>query len=274
MFVIFSWLLLAASVQAAKLTLQSPRFTISSSNATTLRTETFTTTQKPEPLTLSSSDTFKLTFQITEEGEGGKGVQPHQTFLRFYDGVSGEEGIQPIRVTPGGKAKFELNMARPPASIPPTTTDPLKVTLILGSFVHEPVKYELFDLYIPASQPPPQHADEVFFHTRPVIEHTFHPEQKLPPTMISAVFACLVLSPWVVLLGLWAKVSPSVPHLFSPSVVPFTTLLGAFELLLFWYWVELNLGQVLLYGSLLAVPTVFAGKQALAKTGEWRQGRS
>lgn len=60
-----------------------------------------------EPLTLGASDTLKLTFQVTEDGEG-KGVQPHQTFIRFYDSVSGEEGIQPVRVTPGGKAKFEL----------------------------------------------------------------------------------------------------------------------------------------------------------------------
>jgi len=64
-------------------------------------------TKKPAPLRLGASDTLKVTFQITENSEG-KGVQPHQTFVRFYDSVSGEEGIQPVRVTPGGKAKFEL----------------------------------------------------------------------------------------------------------------------------------------------------------------------
>lgn len=35
-------------------------------------------------------------------------MQPHQTFLRFFDPKTHEEGIQPVRVTPGGKAKFEL----------------------------------------------------------------------------------------------------------------------------------------------------------------------
>ncbi|KAH7910254.1 Dolichyl-diphosphooligosaccharide--protein glycosyltransferase subunit Swp1 [Hygrophoropsis aurantiaca] len=267
-----SWLLLAVSVQAATLSLQSPRFTISASDASQLRSDTLVLNKKPEPLTLSATDTLKLTFQITESAEG-KGVQPHQTFLRFYDKVSGEEGIQPVRVTPGGKAKFELNMARPPASIPPTTANPLEVTLILGSFVHEPAKYELFDLYIPASQPAPKHPDEVTFSVLPTIEHTFRPEQKLPPKAISAIFASAVLAPWVVLLGLWGKIGVSVPHLFSPSIVPFTALLGAFEVLLFWYWVDLKLGQVLLYGSVLAIPTVFAGKQALSTTGKWRAGR-
>ncbi len=49
---------------------------------------------------------LKLTFQVVDEE--GKGVQPHQTFLRLYDPVSGEEGVQPVKVTAGGKAKFEL----------------------------------------------------------------------------------------------------------------------------------------------------------------------
>ena len=57
-------------------------------------------------MTLGASDVLKLTFQIVDED--GKGVQPHQTFLRFYDPVTHEEGVQPVKVTSGGKAKFEL----------------------------------------------------------------------------------------------------------------------------------------------------------------------
>jgi len=93
-------------------------------------------------------------------------------------------------------------MASPPSSIPPTTHNPLEVSLILGSFVHAPAKYDLFDLYIPASQAPSEHPDEAAFHVLPTIEHTFRPEQKLPPRFISAVFAAAVLSPWVILVGL------------------------------------------------------------------------
>ena len=237
------WLLLVAHVYAASLSLQSPRCTISSSDASQLRADTYviprathlqsdlntnslSLTQKPEPLTLGPSDTLKLTFQVVETGEGN-GVQPHQTFLRFYDSVSGEEGIQPVRVTPGGKAKFELvclslsysktwplltlslfvqNMARPPPSLPPTTDRPLAVSLILGSFVHDPATFDLFDLYVPASLTPPSHPDETFFYPQPPIAHTFHPEQKLPPKVVSAFFTALVLAPWVALLGLVRRV--------------------------------------------------------------------
>ena len=62
------------------------------------------------PIELGSTDILRLTFSIHEKSvEGnGAGVQPHQTFLRFVDEESGEEGIQPVRVLTNGKAKFEL----------------------------------------------------------------------------------------------------------------------------------------------------------------------
>lgn len=183
-------------------------------------------------------------------------------------------------------------MARPPTSLPPTTSDPLQVSLYIGSFKHAPVQYDLFDLVVPASQPAPQHPDEPTFHARPEIHHTFRPEQKVPAKAVSGVFTLLVLAPWVALLGMvcrfrrsnnatltpralqWAKIRPQVPYLFSPRILSFISMLGAFEALLFWYWVDLKLGQVLLYGAILSVPTLIAGKQALAALGERRIGKS
>jgi oligosaccharyltransferase complex subunit delta (ribophorin II) len=170
-------------------------------------------------LSLGATDTLKLTFQVVEKGGSNKGVQPHQTFLRFHDEETGEEGIQPVRVTNAGKAKFELvccfiikyfprghsfffkllqNMAKPPPSLPPTTQSPIEVTLLLGSFTHSPAKIPLFSLTLPPSHPAP--ADP--FTALPEITHSFRPEQKLPPRFISAVFAGMVLAPWVVLFGL------------------------------------------------------------------------
>jgi oligosaccharyltransferase complex subunit delta (ribophorin II) len=60
--------------------------------------------------------------------------------------------------------------------------------------------------------------------------------------------------------------------LFSPKIIPFTATLGAFEALLFWYWVDLKLGQVLLYGAGLGVVAVLTGKTALVQVGKLRKG--
>ncbi|EIW78380.1 oligosaccharyl transferase delta subunit [Coniophora puteana RWD-64-598 SS2] len=267
------WLLAAAAVQAAKIAVSSPKVTISGKGAGVLQTETLSLTQKSESLTLGPTDTLKLTFQLTEGTPDGKGVQPHQTFLRFYDAASGEEGIQPVRVSSGGKAKFELNMAKPPPSLPPTSDAPLSVSLILGSFVHESAKYELFDLHVPASGTIAPHPDATQFAPQPEITHTFHAPQALPPRPVSAVGTALVFAPWVVLVGLMSRISIPLPNLFSTETLPFTILLGAFEGLLVWYWVGLRIGDVLLYGAVLAVPTVFAGNRALRATGRWRAGK-
>jgi len=123
--------LLAVAAQASQLTIQSPRFTVIS-NGTQIRSEPYADAPHapptcadydsffhslslagtPEqPVALGSSDVLKLTFTVAEK-ENDKGVQPHQTFLRFYDETTGEEGIQPIRVSAAGKAKFELVRTR------------------------------------------------------------------------------------------------------------------------------------------------------------------
>ncbi|KAF8190448.1 oligosaccharyl transferase delta subunit [Pholiota molesta] len=266
--------LLIAAAQASVLTLQSPRFTVTDFTGSQYLSEPVSLTHKSlTPVTLEPKDTLKLTFQVVDK-ETGKGVQPHQTFLRFYDENTHEEGIQPIRVTPGGKAKFELNPSKPPLSLPPTpNSDPLKVSLIIGSSQHDPLSIELFDLVLPRSQPAPQHPLEATYHPLPEIQHTFRPENKLPPRFISAVSAAVVLAPWAILLGLWSQVAPRPAHLLSPSILLFILSLGAFEGLLFWYWVDLKLGDVLLYGAILTIPTVFAGKQALSSIGSKRLGR-
>ncbi|KAJ7169692.1 oligosaccharyl transferase delta subunit [Mycena filopes] len=264
-------LLLAATAQASVLlTLHAPRVTTYAADGEGIRTEVLKLTEKPRiPLAVGPTESLKLTFQIVEEGA----EPPLQTFLRFYDPDTDEEGIQPLRVTPAGKSKFELNMAKPPLSLPPTTNSSIEVTLIVGSPKHSPLKIALFDLTLPESHPPAQHPDEASFHLLPTIEHTFRAEQKVPPRPISALFSGLALAPWAVLIGLWSQVFPGAPYLFSPSILPFTATLGAFEFLLVWYWVDLKLGQVLLYGGVLGVVTLFTGKTALASIGARRVGR-
>ena len=104
-------------------------------------------------------------------------------------------------------------MAKPPPSLPPTPAvsnsthtldkpNPLTVSLILGSFKHEPLHARLFDLVLPVSQPAPSHPEEASFHPLPEIKHTFRPDPTSPPKIISMIGAGVVLAPWVVLLGL------------------------------------------------------------------------
>ncbi len=59
-------------------------------------------------VTTGQTETLKLSFTvIDDDDEGDAGVQPHQAFLRFWN-EDGLEGIQPVKVGPNGKVKFEL----------------------------------------------------------------------------------------------------------------------------------------------------------------------
>ncbi|KAI0301658.1 Oligosaccharyltransferase subunit Ribophorin II-domain-containing protein [Multifurca ochricompacta] len=253
-----------AAVHAGQLTLRSPRLTVLGPDGGQLRSEPISLTKRPDPVTLGARDTLKLTFQVTDQ-TNDTGVQPHQTFLRFFDSTTGEEGIQPVKVVPSGKAKFELSMAKPPSSLPPSGTAPLHVSLLLGSFVHSPAALDLFDLHIPPSAPAPVHPEESLYHLLPELAHTFRSEPKLPPRPISAFFAALSSAHGLSSLDwCWGAVRPGVSRLFSPSVLSFVLSLTLIEGLLLWYWIELRLGHILLYGSGAAVLTVLTGKQALA----------
>lgn len=97
-------------------------------------------------------------------------------------------------------------MRKPPTSLPPTGKKSLKATLILGSYIHTPVKWDLFDLKLPASLPAAIVPEENLYYIRPTLAHTFRPEQKVPPRIVSAFFSVLVLSPW---MGLIVLVSDS-----------------------------------------------------------------
>jgi hypothetical protein len=97
------------------------------------------------------------------------------------------------------------NMAKPPSSIPPSGSAPLQVSLLLGSPSYSPVKLALFDVFIPASLPVIEHPDEASFYPQPIIQHTFRPDEKLPPKIVSGFFAILTLAPWIVLIGLASR---------------------------------------------------------------------
>ena len=138
LFSVFFYLIAAA--HAGQLSLQSPKLTVVGPNGAKLRSESYATSpvlrsthteldnansislqNSPDPVVLGASDTLKLTFQVTDQTTDN-GVQPHQTFLRFFDPTTGEEGIQPVKVTPSGKAKFELVRCFQKLLVPLTTT--------------------------------------------------------------------------------------------------------------------------------------------------------
>jgi len=264
---------LAGLVSAAELTLKAPKLTVEYADSRDPLHQKLSI-DKPlaKPVELESNDVLTLHFQIVTK-DTDDGAQPQQAFLRLYDTQSQEEGIIPLRVTSLGKVKFQLNMAKPPTSLPPSGSNPLKASLIIGSYVHTPVTWELFDLQLPASLPAAAVPEEASYYPLPTLSHTFRPDHKAPPRVISAFFSLLVLSPWLGLVVLLTQLPQRLPNILNPSVLPFIALLASFEVLFFKYWVDMKIGQVLLYTSGLGLVTLAAGKRALTALSNQRLGK-
>jgi len=245
----------------AKLSFKSGKASVASTSGSVSSTLSLEPGEGFQLVKVLSDESLKLAFTVFDDAENVD-VQPHQTFLRFWDPETDEEGTIPVKVSKDGKARFSLNMRRPPPGLPPSGANPLKVSLILGSFTHESATYDLFDLSIPPSAPVAPHPEEYKFHHQPEIFHTFRPEQKVPNKVISIMFMGATLSPWLVLAVFLPQIGVSV--IPNARTIPFLLLLAAFEGLLFTYWVKLRLGDVLLYGSVLAIATAIAGKNALS----------
>ncbi|KAG8992073.1 hypothetical protein FRB94_013383 [Tulasnella sp. JGI-2019a] len=247
----------------AKLSFKGGKASISGADATVTHSVNLDPS-KTAQLNLASDETFKMVFTVFDD-EKGADVMPHQAFLRFWDEKTEEEGIVPVKVARDGKARFSMNVRKPPTGLPPTTeNNPLKVSLILGSFTYEGAVLPVFDITLPPSGSVPPHPDEALYHPQPEIFHTFRPDQKLPPKPISFLFAGLTLAPWLLLFGFLSKLPISLAP--TTKTIPFIACLAAFEGLLFWYWVDLYLGQVLTYGAVLGLLTAVAGKHALSSS--------
>jgi len=246
----------------ARLTLKTPKYSVLSESGSVLNSDALEIKSTSLPtIDVGKTDTLKLSFTVVDDESDDQGVQPHQAFLRFWSD-SGEEGIQPVKISSSGKAKFELNARRPPPGIPATSEDTiLSVDLILGSFTRTSSTISLLKLKLPPSLPVVPHPEESLYHPKPPIYHTFREEQRMPPKVLSLLFVAIAFSPWGALFFLLSHL----PFHLKPSTVtaPFIVLLLAFEALIVWYWVDLRIGQVLTYGAVLGLVTAAAGKKAL-----------
>ncbi|KAI8829677.1 Oligosaccharyltransferase subunit Ribophorin II-domain-containing protein [Chytriomyces cf. hyalinus JEL632] len=101
------------------------------------------------------------------------------------------------------------------------------------------------------------------------IFHIFRNPEKMPNVMISVVFAGLVVVvPWALLVISWSALKVNVSNLSQSSSNLvwgglFLASLAACSAFFVVYWVQLNLFQLMGYGSILWTVAAFFGRQAL-----------
>ncbi|OZJ05748.1 hypothetical protein BZG36_01287 [Bifiguratus adelaidae] len=231
-----------------------------------------------KPLNVTTQDTLRVSIFLKDtKAKDNLSAIPHQAFVVFDDVQGVERIVRVIQLRDSGKGRAELDLKS--ATDLPNVSRTYTASLILGSFSHAPIRYELGKVTLPASSRTKKQAiDSSFTHQpfgpKPEIQHLFRQGEKMPPKIVSLIGTGAVLAPWILLLGMWAKIglTPSrIIHMLrtTPAKSLLTTLaflvtLGLVETVLLAYFTYLNLFQTLGYLGVLMPVAFLTGQRCLS----------
>ncbi|KAI8056862.1 Oligosaccharyltransferase subunit Ribophorin II-domain-containing protein [Syncephalis plumigaleata] len=228
-----------------------------------------------------------------------KGVRAHQAFVVFRPQPATDAQahlgplVQPFQSTISGKHRISLiaNRFARYFSRQPGLYD---IEIILGVFGDiAPIRYSLgtIDFAFPLADPTDpaviddeakrakqralEGPNDAEYQALPDIVHQFSKAEKMPPVMFSLGYSAIVLSPWLVLLGLWQWIGvkpnqlPKTTTAFVAHSLFFASISG-FILLYAAYWVKLRLLHTLAYAVPLTIFTVLVGRVALSDVAHRR----
>jgi hypothetical protein len=108
----------------------------------------------------------------------------------------------------------------------------------------------------------------------PPINHNFRPAANLAPEILTYIFTVLVMLPFIIFIASVYRlggIMNSIPGDFTfISAVIFELGIGSLFCLILLYWFSLTLFTALSYGTLIAVPTIFFGKEVLKYNAQLR----
>ncbi|KAK4056869.1 hypothetical protein OIO90_002119 [Microbotryomycetes sp. JL221] len=274
------------------------RFALINSVGIASATIDFDSSSRVQPLSqrqLEAGESLRLTFTVSTEDDAAESssesatitpVQPHQAMILWQSQPSSlsepaRNFMSVVKVRKGGKAKWEMEIARSPSEILSLSSGPVTASLLIGSpETSKALRIELGSfvlpsvLVLPFPYPSNEKLPKAWENERhskmPEIEWTFRPLEKRVKTVVALGGTLVVLAPWVVFAGILTQLEL---RLTAPStnVLLFLVSITAFEALIFFYWTSLKLLLALPYFGALALVTAATGRRAL---GDLRTARN
>ncbi|KAF8476026.1 oligosaccharyltransferase subunit ribophorin [Kalaharituber pfeilii] len=233
------------------------------------------------PVTLSTGEVLRLSLTLQA---GDEPAVPHQAYLLMKQVSTGVETFFPLDIQPTtAKAKVEVAQKEiPPSFI--LSDSPLTLSLAIGDFTAS-----IQSILVPVAQiqlkydsvskgtaskllgPTP-----VVYAPLPEIHHTFRPDPKNPPKIITLVFLSTVLAALAGLFVSWAALGANLsalPKAVCRAPVAHMTFFGsllAMEGICFMYYSSWNLFQTLIAVGVVAPVAFLTGSRALREVRERR----
>lgn len=210
---------------------------------------------------LDYKEKIALSFSLVDSA--GSKLLVHQAFVKIAHSESAEEIVFVAEPDTAKVYKFELDLGAENGEL--TNSGDYSITLILGdAVVSNPVSWHIADLSLtlPESN---GNAEPGPYQLKPEIKHTFREPEIRPPQAVSSLFTLLVLSPLLLLVGLWIKLGANVGNLpLTLSCLGFHAGLGSIFGLYLLFWLQLNMFETVRYLALLGLLTFLAGNSLLA----------
>ncbi|RPB28687.1 oligosaccharyltransferase subunit ribophorin II [Terfezia boudieri ATCC MYA-4762] len=226
------------------------------------------------PITLSSGEALRLSMTFKAGNEVGV---PHQAYLFVQQADTGIETFFPFDVAPTtAKAKLEItHKDLPPSFI--VSSSPLTLTMAIGDFT-ENIK----SIFIPVAQVQLNFdsmtvsaakrslgESPVVYAPLPELRHTFRPDPKNPPKILTLIFLGAIGAALVGLFGAWATLGANLsalPKALRAAPLSHPTFLASvlgLEGIFVMYYLKWNLFQTLTAAIIVGPVAFYSGSRTL-----------
>jgi len=207
---------------------------------------------------------ISLSFTVSDSSSH-QPLSVHQAFVCFTHVVSGSEIHYVAEAAgPDTNYKFELDLNAAAADFNSKAGEYSMVVILGDAVISNPTSWAAATLAINFPESEETSGSNVY-QPKPEIRHLFREPEARPATIVSNAFTLLCLSPFLVMLILWARIGANVSNLpLSVASLGFHAGLGSIFVLYTMFWLQLNMFETVKYLVVLGMVTFLCGNSLLS----------
>ncbi|KAI9291126.1 hypothetical protein K502DRAFT_368693 [Neoconidiobolus thromboides FSU 785] len=230
----------------------------------------------PKPLnsilTTEEGQSYRISFTAKKKtiSNDEEAIKLNLAVVLFNHTETSKLSYLPFKQSKGANYKLTLGPKKLPNFIKKNPGN-YEVTLLLGGVKKvESIKYKVGKVEFKVDKLTEENK-KYQFEPKPIIEHQFRQPDKIANSTLSYLFSILVLSPWLILLGLWSKLNINIKEfpfneptalIYSSS---FIVCLSGYLILAYLYWIRLTIFDTLFCFFPLTLATIVFGKFTLSR---------
>jgi len=214
-------------------------------------------------ITVDHKEHLSLSFTV-QDSATQKAISVHQAFVSLTHVASGAEIHFVAEAGVDKNYKFDLDLAASAADFNSKAGEYSVAVIVGDAVISNPVSWAAATININFPEVEDDKAAGPY-DVKPEITHMFREPEPRTASIVSNAFTLLCLSPFLLMLVLWAKLGANISNLpLSLPAIGFHLGLGAIFGLYAMFWLQLNMFQTVKYLVVLGVVTFLCGNSLLS----------